>query len=491
MSNKYAREVLPIGLLTEGKECLVVGGGKIAARKASHLLEAKAAVTIVAPAAIDEIAALAAEKTITWHHRNFVDSDVAGKFIVFAATDDKVVNKHIIACCHEQHSLCCSVDGNWTEGDFVTPATLRKDGLTISVLTGGKSCRRSRLVKDNLSRHIEMIESADLVVIGTSHQQLTLKEREPYHLVGDKLFKVATMCEQIWGIHEFALLNTCNRVELYAVVSREAPIADILKRIMTFFHLTDEQFYIKRGFDAFGHMSIMLAGLYSQTPGENHIVAQTKNALDLAVEHRWAEGLMRKWLDSALHVSKRIRTETHSMLKSSEIEDLSLSYLSSTCGVKEKRVIVAGTGMTGESLIQTLSSAGANCTWCYHINKPVDANVNLCSINELPGLLKAADIIIFATSSPDPILDQRHAACFDPSRQTTIIDLSAPRNVAPELGVAAQCVTIMDLDDLKHWYRREEADMDAIMRTAKGVVDSHIERYEQIIKDFQSGNTDK
>jgi len=54
----------------------------------------------------------------------------------------------------------------------------------------GRSCRQARLVKENLHRHIETLETADLLVLGMSHEQLSVQEREPYHLVGGELDRV-------------------------------------------------------------------------------------------------------------------------------------------------------------------------------------------------------------------------------------------------------------------------------------------------------------
>ena len=153
--DKQVRPVLPASLLVEGRPCLIVGGGKIAARKAGHLLDAGAKVNIVRSEVTDEIARLIESGSLHHLSRDFADQDVDGMYLVFAATDDDLVNRRVIECCREKNVLCSAIDSNWTDGDFVTPAICRKKGLVVSVSTGGRSCRRARLVKEQIARLID------------------------------------------------------------------------------------------------------------------------------------------------------------------------------------------------------------------------------------------------------------------------------------------------------------------------------------------------
>jgi len=489
---RESMSILPVSLLAEGRPCLVVGGGKVALRKIGHLLDAGASVTVVSATALAEIETMEAEGRLLLHRREFEASDVANAFLVFSATDDKPTNRLVLAASKEAGALCCSVDGNWVSGDFVTPASLRKDGLTVSVSTGGRSCRRSRLVKDNLAKHIRMVESADLIVMGTSHQYLSLEKREHFHLAGKRMDEVGRMLMHVWGIHEFVLLNTCNRVELLAVVSREAVIDNLLKRILAFFHLDSDQYYVKRGFDAFQHLAVMSAGLLSQTPGENHIVSQIKEALDYARESGWSAGMMDEWISSALHVSKRIRSEIRDLLHGFEIEDLCIKYIQSECAsMRGKRALVIGTGTIGTGTVRQLADKGVVCEWCYHVNRPESPdmkNVSVHSLNDIRTLLPEVDMVICATSSSAYVIHKGHAPLVDQEKEVLIVDLSIPRNVEPGLNGLTENLKVADLDDLKHWYRREAADMSRIQEISNGIAEDHRNRYERIIESFQSGN---
>jgi len=126
----------------------------------------------------------------------------------------------VLAACRAERVLCGVLDELWPEGDLITPATYRRDKLIVSITTSGRSCRQARLVRDNIARHLEMTGVADLLVIGTSHEQLPLEKWEPYHLSGRRLEEAGRLLMQIWGVHEFLVLNTCNRNEFVGVAAQ-------------------------------------------------------------------------------------------------------------------------------------------------------------------------------------------------------------------------------------------------------------------------------
>ncbi len=152
-----ARPILPVGLLVAGRPCLVVGGGQIAARKVGHLLDAEANVTVVSSTVTDALQALARSGKIRVTKRAFAASDVQGKHLVFATTDSEAVNRCVIESCRKRGVLCSAADSHWPEGDFVTPAICRKNGLVVTVSTGGRSCRQARIVKDRIAQLLATI----------------------------------------------------------------------------------------------------------------------------------------------------------------------------------------------------------------------------------------------------------------------------------------------------------------------------------------------
>ncbi len=478
-------KIFPVNLLLNKQSILIVGGGKVAARKLQKLVdETNSVITVLAPEISNKIAEFANQNDrIILQKEKYNDSILNGKYLVFATSDDRSLNAKIIKDCEERNIMACAVDINWSQGTFITPASFAKDDISVAISTQGQSCRKTKLIKDSLSRHIELINSAELMIIGTDHNYLSLNEREPLHLVNGKLAKVAEMVMHIWGIHEFMLLNTCNRIELIAVVSQSNGIEDILKKVLGFDFIDKNDFYIKYGMEAFEHLATSAAGLLSQTPGEKHIIAQLKESINLAKENNWAGSIMQEWIDSTLHISKVIRKHIEPIFHQVEIENLAIKYLKTEYkSLKDKSVLIIGTGEIGKGVLAEIKEESDNIYWCYHKNIPeAETGIKIHSLNEIRNILPEIDIVISATASSVPIIHRGHAPFFDVARTINMIDLSIPRNISNELNGLMSNITIMDLDDLKHWHRRENCDMSEVYTMSKKIITEHKNRYKKII----------
>jgi siroheme synthase-like protein len=156
--DSQGKKILPVSLLLEGKPCLVVGGGPIAARKVGHLLAAGAAVTVVSPAVCEDIAQWKKDRVLRHKPRVFSSTDVKGQSVVFAVTDNGPVNLAVIKACRRARVLCSAADAHWSEGDFVSPAVIRKHGLVVAVSTGGECCARSRAIKEKLAHYLASLK---------------------------------------------------------------------------------------------------------------------------------------------------------------------------------------------------------------------------------------------------------------------------------------------------------------------------------------------
>lgn len=488
---------IPINLFMTDRPCLVVGGGKVALHKIHLLLDTGAKVSVVSPDVCDDLEEMIAKGRVTHTNRRFEDHDVEGVSLVYAATNSRGANRHVLECCRERNVLCCCVDGNWSDGDFTTPAITRHNQLTLSVSSGGNDCRQSKMVKNSLARHLRMIESAHLVVVGTDHNHLTVEEREPFHLTGHRFERAGFMIMQLWGIHEFMILNTCNRVEVIAVVSQETMENGILRHVMGFTNLKEDKYYLKTGKAAYEHLCLVTSGMLSQTPGENHITAQMKEALETAKGRGWAGNMIQEWISTALHVSKSIKNQVAPLLHSYEIEDLTLRYLDAMDKIHENTTImVLGAGMVGKGLVKDSLPKVTKVIWCYHVNKPTlpkewKSKVELFTFNDMKNQITNADVIVSAADAPGHLLHLGHAPFFNQERPVTVIDLGMPRNIDPELDDLSADVTVVDLDGLKYWYRRELTDMNDILTQSRSIIAGNQNLYEKITNSFKGGHPSK
>lgn len=145
----------PIVLSNLGeRRVVVVGGGRVATRKVAGLLEAGARPHIISPTATAELCAWAAEGRLTWLARPYQQGDLAEAWLVFAATDSRVVNGQVTTEAH-QHHLLCNVADVATEGDFYTAATLRHEELVIGVNTTTRNPRKAAQVREEVRQWLQ------------------------------------------------------------------------------------------------------------------------------------------------------------------------------------------------------------------------------------------------------------------------------------------------------------------------------------------------
>jgi precorrin-2 dehydrogenase/sirohydrochlorin ferrochelatase len=125
----------PVNLLVAGKRCLVVGGGAVAAQKVRGLVEAGAAVHVVAPRVTEELRAVPG---VTWETREYEERDLAGCALVIVATDRPAVNRQVYLDA-EARGLWVNAADDPANCTFTLPARVRRGDLLVTVSTGGRS----------------------------------------------------------------------------------------------------------------------------------------------------------------------------------------------------------------------------------------------------------------------------------------------------------------------------------------------------------------
>jgi siroheme synthase-like protein len=134
----------------KGRRCLVIGGGEVGLEKIEGLLLCDADVHLVAPEAIDEVASLAGEGSISWERREFQDSDLAGAFLAIAATNDTEVNISVSEGAERRAMLVNVVDVP-PLCNFILPAIVRSGPLAIAISTAGASPALAKRMKREIA----------------------------------------------------------------------------------------------------------------------------------------------------------------------------------------------------------------------------------------------------------------------------------------------------------------------------------------------------
>lgn len=139
----------PVNLRLAGRECLVIGGGAVAERKAEALLAATARVTVLSPALTPRLAALAAAGDVVHKPGVYRPGAIGNFFIVICATDDGAVNRLAAAEARTGGALVNVADAPEL-CDFTVPARVVRGDLVITVSTDGKSPALARRLRQEI-----------------------------------------------------------------------------------------------------------------------------------------------------------------------------------------------------------------------------------------------------------------------------------------------------------------------------------------------------
>jgi siroheme synthase-like protein len=142
--------VYPIVLRLQGKRCLVVGGGQVALRKVEGLVAAGARVTVVAPEVAEGLTRLAHDGVVTVERRAYRADDVAGAWLVFAATDEPAVQQAVFDDA-EQAGVWVNAADDPDRCAFFLPAVHRRDPVVVAVSTQGASPALAGWLRDRMA----------------------------------------------------------------------------------------------------------------------------------------------------------------------------------------------------------------------------------------------------------------------------------------------------------------------------------------------------
>ncbi len=137
--------VYPVALVVEGRPCLVVGGGSVAARKVVGLAACGADVTVVAPEVDEGISVLAAAPpgvaergAVRVERRPYRAGEAASYRLVVTATGVPGVDRAVARDADAAGVWVNSADDP-DRCTFLLPAVHRQGPVTVAVSTGGAS----------------------------------------------------------------------------------------------------------------------------------------------------------------------------------------------------------------------------------------------------------------------------------------------------------------------------------------------------------------
>ena len=161
-----------------GKRCVVIGGGPVAERKVARLLHCGAEVSVVTPEATGPLTGLAEAGRIALQVRPARPSDLAGAFLVFAATSDPGLNRVLADAARRQGSLV-NVADDPVGSSFHVPAQVQRGDLTITISTAGSSPALAKKLRQRIEATIGPEYEAFLVALRTLRAQAQERIADP------------------------------------------------------------------------------------------------------------------------------------------------------------------------------------------------------------------------------------------------------------------------------------------------------------------------
>ena len=305
-----------------------------------------------------------------------------------------------------------------------------------------------------------------VVVVGLNHNSAPVDLLERLAIPEDDLPKALHQLLNYEHILEGLVLSTCNRIEVYAVVSKfHGGAQDLRNFLAEFRHVAPEDFtdrlYTYHDDAAIRHLFRVAAGIDSMIVGESEILGQVRRAFAAATDEGATQRVLGSAFRKALRAGKRSRTETtigrNPVSISSAAVDLARKAFENST-LAGKRVAIVGAGKMGRLAAQALATAGAADVTV--VNRSQERAQELADmfgatplpIEELGNVLVRSDIVITSTTAPETIIDRslmEQVVGRRPAGSTLfIVDIAVPRDVEASVKDVAG-VVLRDIDDLR------------------------------------------
>ncbi len=167
----------PIFLDIKNKDCLVIGGGSVGARKAVTLEKCGARVKVISDRFSPKFDGLKT-KSISLEKKKYEKKDVKGMFFVFAATDNANLNRQIKKDASKFNILCNVADAP-SQSDFLLPSIVERGDLIVAVSTSGSSPAMAKRIRQDLDHQFGPEYAQFLTVMGNIRKKLLSSGHAP------------------------------------------------------------------------------------------------------------------------------------------------------------------------------------------------------------------------------------------------------------------------------------------------------------------------
>ncbi len=302
----------------------------------------------------------------------------------------------------------------------------------------------------------------NLVAVGLSHHTAPVEVREQL-AVGTS--SVPELLERMRADRvgvEGVLLSTCNRVELYAVPRNGRSMDDVVNWLAEsaggHSRTLGRHMFAYQQEAALQHVFRVASSLDSMVIGEPQIVGQLKDAYKAATHAQSAGPVMRRVMDRALFVAKRVRTETTIAREAVSVGRAGVELARQVLGTLEGRsALLIGAGAHGKLVATSLLGYGlgelvvANRTFERAAELAARFGGNAVHLDDIERHLERVDVVVASTGAGHLLVTRQQMARVVRRRRyrsQVLLDLSVPRNIDPGINELDGAYRF-DVDDLR------------------------------------------
>lgn len=332
----------------------------------------------------------------------------------------------------------------------------------------------------------------NIVVVGLSHKTAAVEIREKLSIPEQKVEESIHHLLSYPHVEEVAIISTCNRLEIYAVVKEtEQGVKEISQFLAEIGQIALQELrrhlFILLHQDAIRHLMRVAAGLESLVLGEGQILAQVKNAHKLGMKYNGMSRLLDRLFKQALSAGKRVRTETNIGTGAVSISSAAVELVDTKIeNLSSQKVAIIGAGKMSRLLVQHLLAKGvSDITIVNRSHKRSEelakqfpqAQLKLHLLDEMMTIVSQSDIVFTSTGATQPILDKNNLSPLAGNHTIMLVDISVPRNVASDV-TELDFIQSYNVDDLKAVVAQNHASRREMAKEAEILLEEEIEAFE-------------
>ncbi|MBW4639517.1 MAG: glutamyl-tRNA reductase [Gloeocapsa sp. UFS-A4-WI-NPMV-4B04] len=343
-----------------------------------------------------------------------------------------------------------------------------------------------------------------IAVIGLSHKTASVEIREKLSIPEDQFEKVIALLCSYPNIEEVTILSTCNRLEIYAVVTKtDLAIQEVAQFLSEHSKLPFQDLYqhlfILLQQDAVRHLMQVASGLDSLVIGEGQILGQVKHAYKLGQQHNGIRRILNQLFKQAITAAKWVRTETPISTGAVSVSSAAVELAQiKVKNLSAYRVTIVGAGNMAQRLVQHLLAKGAT-----HIsivnrsverakelaNQFIDVQLQYYPLAEMMSVVAASDLVFTSTASTEPLLNRaKLETALELNQPLMLFDISVPRNVDADVNELTY-VRVFNVDDLKIVVAQNQESRQQIAREAQVLIEAEVEAFRIWLRSIETFST--